>query len=295
MNTHSFTGTGVAVITPFDTNNCIDYAALGNIVEHLIAGRVEYIVVMGTTGESAVLTADEKRAVSDFVREKVNGRLPLVIGIGGNDTAEITRCIEKFDFQGYAGVLSVSPYYNKPNQRGLYEHYKAVASSCQLPIILYNVPGRTASNLNADTTVQLATDFPNIVAVKEASANFTQIGDIIKNKPLHFEVISGDDALALPLISMGAKGVISVIANALPYSFSQLVRHALAGEYAHARELHYKMNELFKLLFADGNPAGIKVAMSTKKLCLNTLRLPLVPACGPVAAEIAAQMSLFSN
>jgi len=269
-----FTGTGVALVTPFNADNKIDRSALKAVVNHVIQGGVDYLVVMGTTAESVVLSAKEKTTVIETVLEINRDRLPVVLGIGGNNTLQVTHDIEKQDFSGISGLLSVSPYYNKPNQTGIYEHYKAIAAASPVHVIIYNVPGRTGSFINAETTLKLA-QIPKIIATKEASGNFESIMEIIKNRDDNFAVISGDDALTLPLISLGADGVISVIANALPHNMSRMVEMTLSNQYDVARELHYDMIELIGLIFKEGNPAGVKAAMQELKILNDFVRLPL--------------------
>lgn len=271
-----FVGTGVAIVTPFSKDGNVDFKGLTSLIEHLIKGKVEYLVVLGTTGESAVLTKDEKSAVINHVLDTVEGRVPLVLGIGGNNTQEVVDTIKHSNLKGFSAILSVSPYYNKPSQEGIYQHYKMIAGVSPLPIILYNVPGRTMSNMTSETTLRLANDFKNIIAIKEASGNVEQCMRIIKNKPKDFLVISGDDNLTLPLIAAGADGVISVIANAYPKDFSEMVRQALAGNIAQAQKLHYKTFEITEQLFADGNPGGVKIALELLKVCGSNVRLPLV-------------------
>ncbi len=258
---NKFKGTGVAIVTPFAKSGQVDFHGLGNLIEHLIKGKVEYLVVLGTTGESVTLTKEEKSEVVQFVVEKTRKRVPVVIGVGGNNTAEILNYFEHADFTGLAAILSVSPYYNKPSQEGIFQHYRAIAEHAPLPVILYNVPGRTASNISADTTLRLAHEFDNIIAIKEASGNLEQCMKIIKNRPDNFLVISGDDNLTLPMIACGADGVISVVANALPKDFSEMVRQAANGKLDAARKLHYKTFEITEQLFADGNPGGIKIVL----------------------------------
>jgi len=281
-----FNGTGVAIVTPFDAQNQIDYAALENLLNHIIEGGVEFIVAMGTTSEAATLNETEKRDVLSQVIEVVNNRLPIVLGIGGNNTQQILETIGKTDFNNISGILSVAPYYNKPNQRGLYEHFSAIAKIAPKPLILYNVPGRTCSSISAKTTLKLANDFENIMAIKEASGDFNQIMEIINHKPAHFSVLSGDDALTLPMLSIGAKGVISVAANAFPKQFSNMVRYALKGAYAEAGDLHYSLLEIMEQLFADGNPAGVKKALSVLNIIEENLRLPLVKVNDQVARKL---------
>ncbi len=270
-----FSGTGVAIITPFTSDFSVDYPALERVTEHCIKGKVNYIVVLGTTGESVTLNKSEKAEVIHTVIKTVSKRVPVVVGVGGNNTMEVLEGVKTLDPGNVDGILSVVPYYNKPNQKGLYEHYKAIAQVSQLPVIMYNVPGRTGINMNADTTVKLANDFKNLVAVKEASGNMPQIMEILRDKPEGFSVISGDDALTLPMISLGAIGVISVIANALPHDFSTMVREALDGNYQLARKIHFSLLELISALFTEGSPAGVKAVMHQAKLIENIVRLPL--------------------
>jgi 4-hydroxy-tetrahydrodipicolinate synthase len=270
-------GTGVAMVTPFRKDGGVDFRALTALTEHLVKGKVEYLVVLGTTGESVTLSKDEKQAVLNCVMEANDGRLPVVLGVGGNNTAEICKELNNLDTTGLKAILSVSPYYNKPTQRGIYEHYRTVAGASPLPIILYNVPGRTGSNVLAETTLQLANEVPNIVAVKEASGNMEQVMRIIRDRPKGFLVISGDDALTMPMIATGADGVISVIANAFAKEFSNMVRASLAGELDKARKGHYQLFDAMQAIFAEGNPGGIKAILNHMNLCENKLRLPLVP------------------
>lgn len=282
----NFTGTGVAIVTPFTSKGAVDFPALTKLVEHLIKGRVEYLVVMGTTGESATLSKEEKKAVIDHVVKVNKKRLPLVLGVGGNNTAEIVATLKKDDLSDFSAILSVSPYYNKPSQEGIYQHYKAIAKASPLPIILYNVPGRTSSNIAWDTTIRLANDFKNIVAIKEASGNVEQCMKIIKYRPDNFLIISGDDNLTLPLIASGGDGVISVVANAYPADFSDMVRHALIYDLKTAQKLHYKLMEITEQLFADGNPGGVKYLLSLKKITGPAVRLPLVEPNDTVKAKL---------
>jgi len=271
-----FRGTGVALVTPFDKKGSIDFHSLEKVINHVIKGGVDYVVSLGTTGETPVLSSDEKAAIVKLTVKTVRKRVSVVVGIGGNNTQEVINTINRFDLRGVDGVLSVSPYYNKPGQRGIVEHYKAVAGVCPLPIIVYNVPGRTGSNITAETMLKLAREVKNIIAVKEASGNFDQIMQIIKHKPKDFLVISGDDLITLPIIASGGDGVISVIANAFPREFSEMTNQALAGNYLKARELHYKIDEFTRLIFADGNPAGVKCLLNNMKLAPPYVRLPLV-------------------
>ena len=277
MAVNRFKGLGVALITPFRSDNSIDIEALDRLVEYQIKGGVDFLCIMGTTAETPTLTTEEKQMLKNHLVERVAGRVPLLMGCGGNSTAAVVNELQSFDWKGIDGILSVCPYYNKPSQEGLYQHYRALAQASPLPIVLYNVPGRTGVNMTAETTLRLAREFENIVAIKEASGNITQMDDIIKNKPENFDVISGDDGITFPLITLGAVGVISVIGNALPYEFSRMVRLALRGEYESARTIHHKFTELFKLLFVDGNPAGVKAMLSEMGMIQNQLRLPLIP------------------
>ncbi|MBO5720141.1 MAG: 4-hydroxy-tetrahydrodipicolinate synthase [Bacteroidales bacterium] len=270
-------GLGVALITPFKEDDSIDYAALGKLIEHLIQNSIDYLVVLGTTAETPTLSTEEKKEVVTFVKQRVNGRIPIVLGVGGNCTNSVVSQLKTDDFEGIDAILSVVPYYNKPSQEGIYQHYKAIAEATELPIILYNVPGRTGVNMTAETTLRLAREFSNVVAIKEASGNIVQMDDIIKNKPADFMVISGDDGITFPLITLGAVGVISVIGNAFPKEFGRMVRLALNGDYDSALRIHHEFTELFSLLFVDGNPAGVKAMLNAMGYIDNKLRLPLVP------------------
>ena len=285
-----FHGTGVALVTPFNTDGSVDFNGLQNLINHTISGGVDYLVSLGTTGETATLSSDEKKAVWQFTAEANNGRVPLVAGIGGNSTKEVTDGLKQFESSGYSAVLSVSPYYNKPTQKGIYQHYKAVAESSPLPVILYNVPGRTGSNINSETTLRLAHEMKNIIGVKEASANFDQFNRIIRDKPEDFLFISGDDPITLPMISMGAVGVISVVGNALPAIFSTMVRMCLAGNFIEAQPLHYSLTEITGHFFAEGNPGGVKSALKQLNICGETVRLPLVNVSGESQAKIAVEL-----
>lgn len=270
-------GMGVALVTPFRQDNRIDFDALGNLLEHLVSKGADYIVALGTTGETPTLCPEEKEALRNYVRERVGGRVPLVLGIGGNSTASVVEEIRRTDLSGFDAILSVVPYYNKPSQEGLYQHYKAIAASSPLPVVLYNVPGRTGVNMTADTTLRIAKEIKNVIGIKEASGNFVQIEEIIKNKPEDFEVISGDDSITYPLMTLGAVGVISVIGNAFPSEFGRMVRLCLDGRYEEALPIHFRFTELFNLMFVDGNPAGVKCALNALGMIENVLRLPLVP------------------
>jgi 4-hydroxy-tetrahydrodipicolinate synthase len=272
-----FRGTGVAIVTPFKNDSSIDFAALGRVVNHVINGGVNYLVVMGTTGESVTLTKDEKKAIISYVVEVTDNRVPLVIGIGGNSTQEVINCVRHTNLTKVDGILSVAPYYNKPNQRGLFQHFKAIATSSPIPVIMYNVPGRTCSNISSETCIELANQCENIVAVKEASGDIAQIMRIIKGKPDNFSVISGDDMMTIPIIASGGSGVISVLANAFPATTAELVTNSLKSNFKSAREIQLRYLEMTELLFIDGNPAGVKAMLSIMNLCQNNLRLPLVP------------------
>lgn len=277
MAQNKFKGLGIALVTPFKSDGQIDYEALVRLLEYQIKNGVDFLCIMGTTAETPCLSAQEKTELKHFFVERVAGRVPLLMGCGGNNTAAIVKELQEGDWKGIDGILSVCPYYNKPSQEGLYQHYKAIAEASPVPVVLYNVPGRTGVNMSAETTLRLARDFENIVAIKEASGNITQMDDIIKNKPDNFDVISGDDGITFPLITLGAVGVISVIGNALPAEFSRMVRLALNGDYNSALAIHHKFTELFKLLFVDGNPAGVKAMLHAMGMIENQLRLPLVP------------------
>jgi len=288
MMQNIFKGLGVALVTPFKADGSVDYDALRRLLDYQLSNGVDFLCVLGTTAETPCLSAEEKVKVKNIVVEKVQGRVPILLGCGGNNTAAVVEYLKNDDFTGVDGILSVCPYYNKPSQEGLYQHFKAIANATDLPVVLYNVPGRVGVNMTAETTLRLANDCPNIVAIKEASGNFAQIDDIIKNKPSHFDVISGDDGITFPLITLGAVGVISVIGNALPKEFSRMVRLALNGDYKNALEIHHKFTELFGLLFVDGNPAGVKAMLNIMGLIENQLRLPLVPARITTLGEISA-------
>lgn len=283
----TFKGTGVALVTPFLSNTEVDYPALERLVNHCINGGVEYLVVMGTTGESATLSKEEKTTLVKAVATWNQGRVPLVLGVGGNNTGEVVQALQHTDFQGYEAILSVCPYYNKPQQEGIYQHYRLVSEHAPLPVILYNVPGRTGVNMTASTTLRLARDCKNIIAVKEASGNFAQIMDIVQHKPEGFLVISGDDNLTMPLIFSGLDGVISVVANAFPKDFSEMVRQSLAGHAAEARSLHYKLLDFMNYIFMDGSPAGVKIALESMGICEPHVRLPLVQVNDSVRELIA--------
>lgn len=302
MNRFKPEGLGVALITPFHADKSIDYEALGRLIDFNIDSRVDFLVVLGTTGETPALFPEEKAAIREFAIRRTAGRVPLVLGLGGNNTAGIVRELHETDLAGFDAILSVVPYYNKPSQEGIYQHYKAIAEASPLPVLLYNVPGRTGVNMTAATTLRLARDFDNIIGVKEASGNFSQIEEIIKNKPADFRVISGDDSITFPLMTLGAKGVISVIGNAFPEEFGQMVRLCLRGDFAGALPIHFHFTELFNLLFVDGNPAGVKCTLNALGLCENELRLPLVPTrlstnekIHELVAKLRASVKVESN
>lgn len=285
---NKFHGTGVAVVTPFNADGTVDYDGLKNLINYLVEGKVEYLVSLGTTGEASTLNKQEKKKIWEFTAEINNGRLPLVAGIGGNDTAVIAENIKTFDLIGYDAILSASPYYNKPTQEGIYQHYKALAEVSSLPLFLYNVPGRTGSNVSPETTCRLAHDFKNIIGTKEASGSFDQFNQILRDKPEDFMLISGDDPVALPMIALGAVGVISVIGNALPKQLSDMIRLALKGDFKAATPLHLNLIEFTRLMFAEGNPAGVKAALKELGICEDHLRLPLVKVSDELRAQIVS-------
>jgi 4-hydroxy-tetrahydrodipicolinate synthase len=293
MSNKNLRGTGVAIVTPFDKKGRVDTDSLKKIVRHLHDGKVEYIVILGTTGESVTLTKDEKKLVIETIIAANGNKLPLVLGIGGNNTAEVTATIKETDLKPFEAILSVAPYYNKPNQEGYYQHYKAVSKSTKKDIILYNVPGRTGSNVLWETQVRIARDFKNIVATKEASGNVEQIMKVIKNKPKGFMVISGDDNLTLPVIAAGAEGVISVVAQAFPKEYSEMVRLALDYKFDEAQKLHYRIMDITDQLFADGNPGGIKYALSLLKKCEPYVRLPLMEPNDKVKEKLKELIKKF--
>lgn len=270
-------GTGVAIVTPFTKSGNLDFGAFEKVMNHIIDGGCEFIVVMGTTGESPTLAKQEKADLISFSVEKNANRVPLVVGIGGNDTAEVVSSIAHTDFKGLDAVLSVCPYYNKPQQEGIFRHFKAIAKESPVPVILYTVPGRTCSNISAATTLRLAGECENIVGIKEASGNIDQISQVLNKRPKDFLVLSGDDALTLSLLALGADGVISVVANVFPAEFSEMVRLGIQGNFEKARAIHFRLLEFMSALFADGSPAGVKAALEIKQIAVNFLRLPLVP------------------
>lgn len=276
MRINRFHGTGVALVTPFHKYGTIDFTSLGQMIDHVMYGGVDYIVALGTTSEAATMSDDERIAVLDFIVDRVESKIPIVVGLGGNNTLAIEAQLKRIPYHGVAGILSVTPYYNKPNQKGLYYHYKTLANATDLPIILYNVPGRTSCNMTAETTLRLANDFDNIVGIKEASGDMVQIMNIIKSKPKKFQVISGDDALTYNMMGVGAVGVISVAANAYPKEFSAMVNAAINQDWITAQKINFSLLEFMEAIMEDGNPSGIKSALSSMNLIKHHLRLPLV-------------------
>lgn len=287
---HPFAGTGVAIVTPFLENGDIDTASLEKLVNHMADGGVEYIVALGTTGENPTLNKSERQQMYSLVNQFNKGRLTLVAGIGGNDTRAVVQSMKDFDLTGYSAILSVSPYYNKPNNEGLFQHYKAINDNSPLPVIMYNVPGRTGMNVNVSTTLRIARECKNIIATKEASGNIDQIMQIIRDKPEGFEVISGDDGITLPIMACGAIGVISVVGNAYPKLISDMVRNCLDGKFAEARPAHEKMLPLISSMFAEGNPSGIKAYLSELGITKNTFRLPVVGVSDALMQTIQSLM-----
>ena len=279
-------GTGVALVTPFNNDKSVDYKGLENLLNYVINGGVNYLVLMGTTGESTTLSKTERIEVVDFCKKINNGRLPIVLGIGGNNTMQVVADIKAANLENIDAILSVSPSYNKPSQEGIYQHYKMISESSPLPIIVYNVPGRTSSNISAATTVRLATDFKNIVGVKEASGDMDQIMKILKNKPADFVVLSGDDGLTLPMIHMGAEGVISVIGQSHPKDFSDMVSFGLSGNKKLANQIHYKLYNFYGPLYAEGNPVGVKACLEMLGVCKAVVRLPLIEASNTIKNEL---------
>lgn len=277
MAQNIFKGLGIALITPFTKEGEVDYKALAKLVDYQINNNADFLCILATTAEAPCLTREEKDKITEVIKDVNKGRVPLLEYCGGNNTAAVIEEMKSTDWSGIDGILSICPFYNKPSQEGLYQHFKAIAQNAPLPIVMYNVPGRTGVNMKATTTVRLAKEFPNIVGIKEASGSLEQVDEILKNKPRHFDVISGDDALTFSMIASGAIGVISVIGNALPKEFSRMIRLEFNGEYEPARKIHHMFTELYKLLFIDGNPAGVKALLNDMGLIENVLRLPLVP------------------
>jgi 4-hydroxy-tetrahydrodipicolinate synthase len=279
-------GTGVALITPFKQNSQVDFDALGKVIDYVIDGGVNYLITLGTTGETPTISKQEKFDIIHYTNEKVNGRVPIIVGIGGNNTAELINDLQSYPLDKAIAVLSASPYYSKPSQEGLFQHYKALAAASPKPILLYNVPGRTGRNLAASTTIRLAHEVPNIAGIKEATDDMNQCMQILKDRPEDFLVVSGDDALILPQIACGMDGVISVAANAFPKDFSEMIRLCLAGDFAAARKIHYKLLEAYDLLFVENNPAGVKGFLYEQGLIENVLRLPVVPLSKGVQEKV---------
>lgn len=295
MSQFQLKGMGVALVTPFKSDKSIDYDALKNLVEYQITEGADFITVLGTTAETVTLTQEERNKVAEFVVKCVDGRIPLIIGCGGNNTAELVERLKSADLTPFSAILSVVPYYNKPSQEGIYRHYAAIAEASPLPVILYNVPGRTGVNMSAETSIRLAEEFPHIIGVKEASGNISQVDEIIKHKPEHFSVISGDDGTTYALISLGANGVISVIGNAFPKAFSRMVNFALQGNDLRARSIHHTFTDLYRLLSVDGNPSGIKCVLSQLGLIENELRLPLVTVSESTSQKISRQLTILKG
>lgn len=283
-----FRGLGIALITPFNEDGSVDYDALHRLVDYHLDNGADFLCILATTGETPCLTIEERKQIKELIVKQVAGRIPILMGCGGNNTAAIIEELKNGDFSGVDGILSVCPYYNKPSQEGLYQHFKAIANATKMPVVLYNVPGRTGINLKPETTCRLANDCDNIVAIKEASGSIEQVDEIIKHKPQDFEVISGDDALTFPMIACGAVGVISVIGNALPKEFSRMIRLEFRGEFGAAQKIHHKFTELYSLLFVDGNPAGVKALLYEMGMIKNQLRLPLVPTRVTTMQKIAS-------
>lgn len=285
-------GAGVALVTPFNADGMIDFESLANLIDYQINEGMNYLVSLGTTGETATLSAAERKQVWEFTVKQTNGRVPLIAGIGGNNTQEIVEQLQNFDCNGFSAILSVSPYYNKPTQEGIYQHYKAIAAASKLPVILYNVPGRTGSNMSPATSIRLAQDCPNIVATKEASGSFAQFNEIMRDKPADFLLISGDDPVTLPMMSLGASGIISVVGNAYPKAVANLTKACADGDYAAARTIHNSLLKITDLCFVESNPCGIKYIMKLKGIIKSDfVRLPLVPVTEQTAKAIDAEMA----
>ncbi|MCL1937670.1 MAG: 4-hydroxy-tetrahydrodipicolinate synthase [Candidatus Azobacteroides sp.] len=291
----NFQGMGVALVTPFKRDGSVDYPALSRLIDYLLQNETDYLVVLGTTAETPTLSSDEQRKIIQLAVDQAKGQIPIVLGVSGNNTQAVVEKLKKDDYTGIDALLSVVPYYNKPSQEGIYQHYKRMAEATDLPLILYNVPGRTGVNMTAETTLRLAHAFDSIVAVKEASGNIGQITAILRQKPVGFQLISGDDGITFPSLALGAAGVISVIGNAFPLAFSRLVHLALAGNYAEALLLHYRFAELFELLFTDGSPAGVKCMLQILGYIENELRLPLVPVQSATAQKIHEALQSFQS
>ncbi len=291
MKKFDLQGTGVALVTPFHKQGTIDFTSLGRLIDHTIEGGVDYVVCLGTTSEYPTLSPQEQLAVIEFTIEKVENRVSIVLGMGGNDTRSLVDKIRQTDMSSIAAILSVAPYYNKPNQKGLYAHFKAVAEASNIPVILYNVPGRCGVNMTAETTLQLANDFSNIIGIKEASGNMAQCMEILANKPQGFTVVSGEDALVLPMIALGAQGVISVAANAYPNIMSELVTHSLKSNMKKARAVHEKLLPFSNAIFDEGNPTGIKAALEIMGICQNNLRYPLIKSSKQLYSKLQTMMA----
>jgi len=285
-----FRGTGIAIVTPFNDDGVIDWENFQKLINFWIEGRVEYLVVMGTTGESPTIHGEEKQKIFSFVSDVAAGRIPLVAGIGGNDTNDVLQGFKSFDLEGYDAILSVSPSYNKPNQEGIFQHYKMLNAHAPLPIIIYNVPSRTGQNVTAETQVRIANECKNIFGTKEASGDFSQIMQIIKNKPTDFMVISGDDLITLPMVACGGAGVISVVANAYPAEFAEMVRLCLSGRFNEALPLHYKYVGIIASMFAEGSPSGVKAYLAEMGLCSDSVRLPVWPVSAKHLEKIRGLM-----
>ena len=287
MKARPFSGTGVALVTPFrKQQENVDFTKLEHLMESIITSGVDYIVALGTTSEAATMTENERSAVQEFIVETVSNRLPIMLGLGGNNTLSLSDTLARTNFEGISGLLSVTPYYNKPNQRGLLAHYRAVAEASPVPVVMYNVPGRTGINMTAETTLTLARECPNIIGIKEASGNMAQVMELLRGRPAGFRVISGDDALTYPMLTLGADGVISVMANALPKEMSDMVRLTMKGDLKKALPLHYRMLPLMNAIFDEGNPTGIKALLETQGMITNVLRLPLVKASKPLTNKL---------
>ena len=296
MKTPLFSGTGVALITPFrKQQETVDFTKLESLIEHIVTSGVDYIVALGTTSEAATMTDSERAAVQEFIVETVSGRLPIMLGLGGNNTLSLSDTLARTNFDGISALLSVTPYYNKPNQRGLIAHYRAVSEASPVPVVMYNVPGRTGVNMTAETTLTLAHECPNIIGIKEASGNLQQVMEILRNRPAGFRVISGDDALTYPMLTMGADGVISVMANALPKEMSDMVRLAMKGDLKKALPLHYRMLPLMNAIFEEGNPTGIKALLEAEGMITNALRLPLVKASKQLTNKLITLYNEFGS
>ena len=288
MKYHQFKGLGIAVVTPFTQSGAVDYHALERLVKYQLESGADFLCILATTGETPCLSCDEKDAITSLVKDVNQGRVPILKYCGGNNTADVIAEMQSTDWSGIDGILSICPYYNKPSQEGLYQHFKAISQASPLPIVMYNVPGRTGVNMSAETTLRLAWECENIVGIKEASGSLEHVDEMIKGKPERFDVISGDDALTFSMIASGAAGVISVIGNALPKEFSRMIRLEFQGEYEPARKIHHMFTELYSLLFVDGNPAGVKALLSDMGMIENVLRLPLVPTTIKTKEKMAA-------